>query len=1030
MTLNTTEIVNPDGAWRLCDIVTGNESQFYHRKIESRQQSKAWVAKEESPPNAVPSRTLVNAIYYRDECLKDLIKILHKKRPSSTANHVKLHHDNAKPHMNDIVFNYLKQEKIKVMAHPPYSSDLAPSDFWLFNWHVHADSSTHQSEINKLPNFLIIVADDLGWSDLSPFGGEISTPNLQMLADNGIRFTDFHTASACSPTRAMLMSGTDHHIAGVGQMTEVMQFQPEFWQGKAGYEGYLNNRVAALPEILQDAGYFTTMSGKWHLGMNPSQIPAQRGFDDSFALLPGAGNHYNYEISIPIFPQVYARNFTYIDQKTLKDFYSTDYFANELIESLKRNAMKTKAPFFAYLPFTAPHWPLQAPADVIAKYKGVYSSGPSALRKARLENQQKLGLLPLNISLPPDDTDEEGWNQLTHDEKAYSAKTMEIFAAMVERLDYAVGRVVNYLKESKQFENTFILFMSDNGASGNTLTNVPISSPSEPGKYFNNSYENIGNKDSLIAYDPRWAHASSAPSRLFKGYITEGGIRCPAIIHYPKLKSPLKVSHEFTTVMDILPTILELANVPHPGTTFRNRTVVTPRGKSWIPYLRKPKKHKHVHSEHDFTGWELFAQRAIRRGKYKAILMPSKGNTSQWELYDLSRDKAELNNLAHKEENVLKELIEAWYAYEAETGVILPEDTWSIRYLLEDLANEILYEIFEYLDVYDIYKGFYNLNKRFQNLTINSNVLTKINISIISKSNFEDYHRNILIPNQNRINFLRLSNPFAAEIIFSRTRLVLNFIRLEKLILENIQIKHLYKICDNLIHLRKLHSLTISISDYIESLSLIFARIFLLSKLKYCKIEYQTKNYEEPLLTIFTEYDYSPIQSLIINGRFPFDSFSHLLCCLPKLQYISIDCLIQDHYYTEEEEEEEKLSFIQLKYLKYVSLRIDYVEFKKFEKIITEVFHYVQILRLMTFYDEVYLDAKRWQKLIVTYMPYLRIFDINHEGSVKTNSLTYHDIINGFNSSFWIENKWFFTHQHIRKDEPDNGILYSTTPYR
>ncbi|CAF4202279.1 unnamed protein product, partial [Rotaria sp. Silwood2] len=682
----------------------------------------------------IPSRTSGNRIYYRNECLKGLIKTLLKKRSSSTANDVKLHHNNAKPHMNAIVFIYLKQEKIKVMAHPPYSFDFAPSDLSLFNclkhsldtypdatnlakalfkehnsipiqeyqktfqkwiegmrlWHVQTNSSSPQSEIKKLPNFLIIVADDLGWSDLSPFGGEISTPNLQMLADSGIRFTDFHTASACSPTRAMLMSGTDHHIAGVGQMTEVMQFQPEFWQGKAGYEGYLNNRVAALPEILQDAGYFTTMSGKWHLGMNPSQIPAQRGFDDSFALLPGAGNHYNYEISIPIFPQVYVRNSIYIDQNTLKNFYSTDYFADELIESLKRNAMKTKAPFFAYLPFTAPHWPLQAPADVIVKYKGLYSSGPFALRKARLENQQRLGLLPLNISLPPDDTDEEGWNQLTHDEKAYSAKTMEIFAAMVERVDYAVGRVVNYLKESKQFENTFILFMSDNGASGNTLTNVPISSPSQPGKYFNNNYENIGNKDSFIAYDPRWAHASSAPGRMFKGYITEGGIRCPAIIHCPRLKSPLKVSHEFTTVMDILPTILELANVPHPGTTFRNRTVVTPRGKSWIPYLRKPKKNKHVHSDHDFIGWELFAQRAIRRGKYKAILMPSKGNTSQWELYDLSRDKGELNNLAHKEENVLKELIEAWYAYEAETGVILPEDTWSIRFPTEIALHRLI----------------------------------------------------------------------------------------------------------------------------------------------------------------------------------------------------------------------------------------------------------------------------------------------------------------------------------------------------
>ncbi|CAF4880651.1 unnamed protein product [Rotaria sp. Silwood1] len=304
----------------------------------------------------------------------------------------------------------------------------------------------------------------------------------------------------------------------------------------------------------------------------------------------------------------------------------------------------------------------------------------------------------------------------------------------------------------------------------------------------------------------------------------------------------------------------------------------------------------------------------------------------------------------------------------------------SNKYCLEDLTDEILYDIFEYVDVYDIYKGFYNLNKRFQDLAIHSNVLTKINFSTMSKSSFDDYYRNILMLNQNRIHFLRLSNPFAAEIIFSHSRLVLNFIRLETLVLENIQIKYLYKILDNLVYLHKFYSLTISISDYVESLTLIFARIFLLSKLKYCKIEYQTKNYEEPLFTILIEDDYSPMQSLIINGRFPFDSFGHLLYCLPKLQHLSIDCLVQQRFDTEEEEEE--LSLIQLKYLKYVSLHIDHIEFTRFKKIITEVFHYVQTLHLTTYYDGAYLNAKQWQKLIVTYMPYLRIFDINHEGSV------------------------------------------------
>lgn len=532
----------------------------------------------------------------------------------------------------------------------------------------------------ETPNVLIIVADDLGWSDVSAFGSEIKTPSLQMLADNGTKFTDFHTASACSPTRAMLMSGTDHHIAGLGQMVETMALFPDIWTGKPGYEGFLNDRVAALPEILQDAGYFTTMSGKWHLGMTSDRFPARRGFADSFALLSGGGGHYLHPSTAPLFRAVFARNFQYVNSTTLEDFYSSDYFATELIDSLKRNAEKDRKPFFAYLPFTAPHWPLQAPSDLIAQYKGMYDDGPSVLRQKRLETQRQLGLLSSDVIPSPIYSDEPDWDQLTPSERMFNAKTMEIYAAMVERMDFDIGRVIDYLKETNQFENTFILFISDNGAEGMNMGNTSAFSSSPYSRSINNSYENIGNKDSLILYGARWAQASTAPSRLNKGHITEGGIRCPAIVHYPKFNRTSKISHEFTTVMDILPTILELANILHPGTTFRNRTVVKPKGKSWIPYLLNSDEHvHHVHEGQDFTGWELFGEQAIRQGNYKAILIPNASNTAEWELYDLTQDKGELLNLADQREALLKNLTRAWDAYQAEMGVILPEDRWALR---------------------------------------------------------------------------------------------------------------------------------------------------------------------------------------------------------------------------------------------------------------------------------------------------------------------------------------------------------------
>ncbi|CAF4937477.1 unnamed protein product [Rotaria sp. Silwood1] len=345
---------------------------------------------------------------------------------------------------------------------------------------------------------------------------------------------------------------------------------------------------------------------------------------------------------------------------------------------------------------------------------------------------------------------------------------------------------------------------------------------------------------------------------------------------------------------------------------------------------------------------------------------------------------------------------------------------------LEDLANEIFYEIYEYLNMHHIYKGFFNLNKRFQNLIINSNFLHKINISIVSKTDFDDYYKNILIPYKHRINLLRLSNPFTIKIIFSPVRKILQFINLEKLILNNIQMKYLDKIFDYLIYLPKFYSLTISIGDYIQSLDFLFFNIFNLLTLKYCKIEYETKDYEHPSSIHFTEDDSSSIQCLIINGFFPFKSLYNLLCCLPKLHHLSINSLVQCRQYLDIEE----LSPIKLKYLKYVSLKFDCINFDNVEKILKEFFYYIQILRLTTKYDDDYLNAKQWEELILSYMPYLRIFDINHQSSMINNNLTYHDSINQFNSSFWIKKNWFFTHQHDWAQCLDSGIFYSTDPYR
>jgi hypothetical protein len=335
-----------------------------------------------------------------------------------------------------------------------------------------------------------------------------------------------------------------------------------------------------------------------------------------------------------------------------------------------------------------------------------------------------------------------------------------------------------------------------------------------------------------------------------------------------------------------------------------------------------------------------------------------------------------------------------------------------------------VYEIFEYLDINHAYQGFFNLNKRFENLFINSNLPIQINISTISKSNFECYHKNVILPNKHRINFLRLSNPFTVDIILSPPRIISKFIQLETLILDDITAKYLHNILKHSIVLPKLHSLILNLADHVQDPSKIFVYIFRLPKLKYCKITYRTKDDQNPPFIFLNEYKRSPIEHLVINTHFRYDSLDGLFFCLPQLRYLSINCLVKCSYI------DINPCRIALKHLKYVSFKLDGIDFDRLQKLIKYFFRHVEILRLTTRYDQAYLDAKRWEQVIVSYMPNLRIFDINHDGSARNNSLTYHDLINQFNSSFWIEKQWFFTHQHDWLERLDSGLFYSTDPYR
>lgn len=578
----------------------------------------------------------------------------------------------------------------------------------------------------KKPNFLVIVADDLGFSDIGCFGGEINTPNIDKLSKKGLRFTDYHAAAACSPTRAMIMTGTDHHIAGLGNLIEWTnrsgqngpkgsKFDTAPQRGMPGYEGYLNERVVALPELLKDAGYNTMMSGKWHLGLKPEQSPHARGFEKSFAHLPACSNHYAYEpqldspdtlpdfMTMSIIP-LHSEDGKFV--KKLPDgWYSSDGYGDKMLSYLKqRNESQDDRPFFAYYPFTAPHWPLQAPQRLIKKYRGVYDDGPEELRQERLQKLKDLGMIPQDVTPHPVVDDEvKPWKDLTDLERQKSCRAMEVFSAMVESIDENVGKVIDYLEQTGELDNTMVCFMSDNGAEGAAYEAYPIVQSNMLGhlqKYYDNSLDNLGNGNSFIWYGPRWAQAATAPSRLYKAYTTEGGVRVPLVAQFPKnmplpAKSPFisktGITDQFATVMDLAPTILQMAGVDHPAPSYHGREVVKMRGASWVPYLTG--KSDRIHPEDFISGWETCGRAAIRKGDWKAVFIPKPKGPERWQLYDLSKDPGEVNDLSEKpeQEEKMKEMLVCWEQYVLETGVVplAPEQGKWLEATQEQMAEDI-----------------------------------------------------------------------------------------------------------------------------------------------------------------------------------------------------------------------------------------------------------------------------------------------------------------------------------------------------
>lgn len=525
------------------------------------------------------------------------------------------------------------------------------------------------------PNILVIVADDLGYADVGAWGSEIRTPSIDALAGEGVQLLSFHTAPTCGPTRAMLMSGIDHHRAGVGTNAASLLRLPNL-RGRPGYEGYLNDRVVTFATLLKDAGYHTFMVGKWDLGKTPDTLPVARGFDRSFGLADGGASHFSDATrSLSAAPGVtYFADDAILDALP-SDFYSTSDYTDRMIEFVSGRPEDGR-PWLAYIGYTAVHWPLQVPDEWLERYAGRYADGWEALRHERLARQKELGIVGEDTELPVPMSGVDAWQDLPPARRRFEERRMELYAAMTELLDREIGRLVDTLANSGGRE-TVVIFLSDNGAEGNDIGAIGDNEYWIP-LNFDNRHANLGRRDSFVWLGAGWAQAAVTPLKIFKSFPSEGGIRTPALVYSSTGRFAPGKRRDVVTVMDIAPTILELAGVEHPGETWKGRDVLPLTGRSVLSYLEDSAPAPHAGRA---IGWELYGNRALILDDWKILrTFPPEGDGA-WQLFNLRTDPAESNDLAAAEPSRLAAMIELWQGYAEANGVaIIDEDIGYGRY--------------------------------------------------------------------------------------------------------------------------------------------------------------------------------------------------------------------------------------------------------------------------------------------------------------------------------------------------------------
>jgi arylsulfatase len=506
----------------------------------------------------------------------------------------------------------------------------------------------------RRPNVVVVLVDDMGWSDIGSYGGEIPTPNLDALARRGVRFTQFYATPRCSPTRASLLTGLYPHQAGMGHLDNVIR------PGSSGTTGRLNDRSVTIAEVLREAGYLTAMSGKWHLGQDNGSPPWQRGFDRVLSLRAGGMYFPNQNFTGGGDAlTARAREPLYLDGTPTPrdaavfggDWYATDLWTDFGLKFID-DARKADKPFFLYLPYNAPHFPLMAPAEVIAKHRGRYKAGWDRLREARYQRQIAMGLVDRRWPLSPRDPSSPAWASLTGDTKDRSDHLMAVYAAMVEAIDTSIGRLVTGLKARGVLDDTLILFLSDNGANAET----------GPEGRFNG--DPPGGPNSNLYLGMNWATLSSTPFRRFKHFTHEGGIAVPLIAHWPR-GIPARgnaLVGEPAHLIDVMPTVLDVTGATYPR-EFRGHAIQAMEGVSLLPALAG-----RAFTRAQPLFWEHEGNRAVRSGRWKLV----SAYPYEWELYEMRADRVERNNLAASRPDLVRTLAAAWDAWAARTAV----DPW------------------------------------------------------------------------------------------------------------------------------------------------------------------------------------------------------------------------------------------------------------------------------------------------------------------------------------------------------------------